>query len=158
MKSIYDFSVKDIDHEEISLEKFKGKTLLIVNVASRCGFTSQYTGLQTLYEKYKDKGLEILAFPCNQFGQQEKGNSEEIAQFCDLNFHTTFPLMEKIDVNGPNTHPLYKFLKKEQGGFLGSKIKWNFTKFLVDKNGKVVERYASITKPQNIQKDIEKIL
>ena len=128
MKSIYDFSVKDIDHEEISLEKFKGKTLLIVNVASRCGFTSQYTGLQSLYEKYKDKGFEILAFPCNQFGSQEKGTNDEIKEFCSTEYNVSFKLFDKIEVIGDNASPLFKKLTQDAG----REIQWNFTKYLIN--------------------------
>ena len=155
---IYSFDALDIRGNKVSLSAYKSKTLLIVNTASKCGFTPQYEGLQKLYEKYQNQGLEILAFPCNQFGGQEAGTSEDIQKFCDLTFHVTFTLFEKIEVNGPNEHPLYTFLKNEQGSILGSKIKWNFTKFLVDKNGKVIDRYGSITKPQIIEKDIVKIL
>ncbi|SET12670.1 glutathione peroxidase [Thalassotalea agarivorans] len=158
-QSIYQFSAKNYKGEDVALEKFADKVLLIVNTASACGFTPQYEGLQNLYAELQDKGLEVLAFPCNQFGKQEKGSNEEIASFCDLNFHITFPLFEKIDVNGDNAHPLYKYLKQEAKGVLGSeKIKWNFTKFLVDKSGKVVKRYGSITKPEAIKADIEKLL
>lgn len=156
---IYDFSAKDIEGQEQSLERFKGKTLLIVNVASKCGFTPQYKGLEALYQQYKDQGLEILGFPCDQFGHQEPGNEKEIKEFCSLNYDVSFPLFAKIEVNGNSAHPLYDFLKKEQGGVLGSEgIKWNFTKFLVDKSGKVVKRYGSIDKPEAIGKDIAAIL
>lgn len=141
------------------MSQYKGKALLIVNTASKCGFTPQYEGLQQVYDKYKDQGLEILAFPCNQFGSQEPGNDEEIQSFCNLNYSTKFPLFKKIDVNGDEAHPLYNFLKDQAPGLMGLKdIKWNFTKFLVDKNGKVLKRYASITKPESMQKDIEEVL
>lgn len=157
--SIYDFEVTTIDREKITLEAYKGKVLLIVNVASRCGFTSQYEGLEVLYKKYKDKGLVVLGFPCNQFSEQEPGNEEEIKNFCTLTYDVTFPMFAKIEVNGDNAHPLYNYLKKEQPGFLGSEaIKWNFTKFLVNKEGKVVDRYAPATKPEDIESDILKLL
>ncbi|KAJ4840368.1 Glutathione peroxidase 2 [Turnera subulata] len=142
-KSIYDFTVKDIRGNDVSLSQYSGKVVLIVNVASQCGFTqSNYKELNVLYEKYKDQGLEILAFPCNQFGGQEPGNNEEIQETVCTRFKAEFPVFDKIDVNGKNTAPLYQFLKSEKGGFLVSAIKWNFTKFLVNKEGKVVERYA----------------
>lgn len=154
--SIYDFKAIDIKGNERSLSEFKGKSLLIVNTASKCGFTPQYEGLQDLYNKYQGK-LEILAFPCNQFGKQEPGSAQDIQSFCDLTFKTTFPLFEKIDVNGEDTHPLYKFLKNELPGVLGSqKIKWNFTKFLIDAQGNPVKRYAPIDKPESIEDDIVK--
>ncbi|RZC71980.1 hypothetical protein C5167_035149 [Papaver somniferum] len=158
-KSIYDFSVKDIDGKDVSLSKFKGKTLLVVNVASRCGLTtSNYTELSRIYEKYKTQGLEILAFPCNQFGFQEPGSNTEIKQFACTRFRAEFPIFDKVDVNGPFTAPVYQFLKSSAGGFLGDLIKWNFEKFLVDKNGKVVERYPPTTSPFQIEKDIQKLL
>jgi glutathione peroxidase len=156
---VYDFQVKTIDGKEISLSEYKGKTLLIVNVASHCGFTPQYEGLEKLYEQYKDKGFFILGFPCNQFGAQEPGNEAEIKSFCDLNYGVKFPLFSKIDVNGENTHPLYGYLKKELPGVLGSEgIKWNFTKFLVDRDGNVVKRYAPNDTPESIGPDLEKVL
>jgi glutathione peroxidase len=158
-KHFYDFSAKSITGEEVSMSTYKGKVVLVVNVASECGFTSQYEGLEKLYETYKDQGLVILGFPCNQFGGQESGTEKEIQNFCKLNFGVTFPLFEKIEVNGDGTHPLYIFLKSEATGFLGTKgIKWNFTKFLIDKNGNVVDRYGSSTKPKKIASDIEKLL
>lgn len=158
-KSIYDFSVKDIDGKELPLSKFKGKVLLIVNVASRCGLTSSnYTELSHLYEKYKTQGFEILAFPCNQFGGQEPGSNPEIKQFACTRFKAEFPIFDKVEVNGPNTAPVYQFLKSSAGGFLGDLIKWNFEKFLVDKNGKVVERYPPTTSPFQIEKDIQKLV
>lgn len=157
--SIYDFTVKSNNGEDTSLSNYKGKALLVVNTASKCGFTPQYEGLQSVYEKYKDQGLEILAFPCNQFGEQEPGNDAEIQSFCSMNYSTTFLLFSKIDVNGKNAHPLYNFLKEQAPGLLGLKdIKWNFTKFLIDKNGAVVKRYAPTTKPEEIQEDIAKLL
>lgn len=159
MASIYDFSATTIDGAEQSLSTYRGKTLLIVNVASKCGFTPQYEGLEKLYRDNHDRGLVVLGFPCDQFGHQEPGNADEIKNFCSLNYDVTFPMFEKIDVNGANTHPLYKFLKKEAKGLLGSEaIKWNFTKFLVDKSGKVVRRYAPTDAPASIGKDVEAML
>jgi glutathione peroxidase len=153
--SIYDFEVKTISGEIISMSSFKNKVLLIVNVASKCGFTSQYEGLERLYEKYKEQGLVILGFPCNQFMNQEPSSEEEIQSFCSLNYGVTFPMFAKIDVNGENAHPLYTYLKEAQKGLLGSEaIKWNFTKFLVDKNGVVVNRFAPSTKPESLEVDI----
>ncbi|TGL61287.1 glutathione peroxidase [Leptospira ognonensis] len=157
-QSIYDLSVKR-GSEEVPLSKYKDKVLLIVNTASQCGFTPQYKGLQETYEKLNPKGFEILAFPCNQFGEQEPGTDAEIKTFCERTFMTTFPIFSKLEVNGANTDPLYAHLKKEASGFLGLKdIKWNFTKFLVDKHGKVVKRYAPMTKPEDIEKDIVKLI
>lgn len=158
MTTVFDFTVKDNEGNNISLEKYKGKVLLIVNTATECGFTPQYEGLQELYKSYKDQGFEVLDFPCNQFGGQAPGTDNEIANFCTARFGTTFDRFAKIDVNGENEDPLYTFLKNSQGGVLGDKIKWNFTKFLVDRNGNVVERYSSQKKPENIAKDIEKLL
>ena len=156
MSSIYDFEVTDIQGQPKSLGDYRGKVLLIVNTASECGFTPQYSGLQELYQQYKDRGLEILAFPCNQFGGQEPGTEKEIASFCDTRFHTTFPLHAKIDVNGSDAHPLFVFLKEQAPGLLGSKaIKWNFTKFLVDRAGNVVQRYAPKDTPAALRSDIE---
>ncbi|MBU2925325.1 glutathione peroxidase [Colwellia sp. 4_MG-2023] len=156
---IYQFSANNNAGEEIQLSTYKNKVMLIVNTASDCGFTPQYEGLQNLYQKHQSQGLEVLAFPCNQFKQQEKGDNEAIKQFCDLRFNIKFPLFSKIDVNGDNTHPLFNFLKSEAPGVLGSKrIKWNFTKFLVNKEGKVIKRYAPTTKPAAIESDIEKLL
>jgi glutathione peroxidase len=145
--------------EQITLEQYKGKVLLIVNTASKCGFTPQYEGLEALYKKYKDKGLEILGFPCDQFGHQEPGNDEDIAEFCSLNFGVSFPLFQKTIVNGPEANPLFESLKKEAPGLLGTKrIKWNFTKFLVTPDGKVLKRYAPTIKPSAIEADIIKHL
>jgi glutathione peroxidase len=155
---IYDFSAKLNDGSDQSLADYKGKVLLIVNTASKCGFTPQYKGLQELYAKYHDKGFEILGFPCDQFGHQEPGNDEEIKSFCELHYGVTFPLFAKIEVNGNKAHPLYKFLKSEKGGLLGDNIKWNFTKFLLDKQGTVVERFAPQTTPEKIATDIEREL
>ena len=153
--SIYDFEVKTISGEIISMNTFKNKVLLIVNVASKCGFTNQYEGLESLYEKYKDQGLVILGFPCNQFMNQEPLSEEEIQSFCSLNYGVTFPMFAKIDVNGDQAHPLFKYLKEAQKGLLGIEaIKWNFTKFLVDKNGVVINRFAPATKPESLEVDI----
>ncbi len=157
--NFYQYQVVTNRKQAFELNSLKNKVVLIVNTASACGFTPQYAGLEELYQKYKDKGFEILAFPCNQFGKQEKGDNEAIQQFCDLNFNINFPLMDKVDVNGENAAPLFKFLKTEAPGILGSKsIKWNFTKFLVDGNGKVVKRYAPTTKPEELVNDIERLL
>mgnify|MGYP000191599327 CR=1 FL=1 len=159
MSDIYQFSVIDNTGESVALSTYQNKVLLIVNTASDCGFTPQYKGLQELYQKHQAEGLEVLAFPCNQFKQQEKGSNEEIKQFCDLRFNIKFPLFSKIDVNGENTDPLFNYLKTQAPGILGSKnIKWNFTKFLVNKEGNVVKRYAPTTKPEAIESDIEKLL
>lgn len=156
--SIYDFSVKDTKGNDISLEQYKGKVLLIVNTATACGFTPQYKELQDLYLKYKDKGFEILDFPCNQFGKQAPGSNEEIASFCEIKYKTTFRTFAKIDVNGKNADPLYVYLKQQEKGFLGEAIKWNFTKFLIDKEGNVVDRYAPITRPSKIEDQIAELL
>lgn len=155
---IYDFVVKDNKGEDVKLEKYKGKVLLIVNTATKCGFTPQYNGLENLFEKYNDRGFEILDFPCNQFASQAPENDQEIDSFCSLNFGTKFDRFQKIDVNGEKEDPLYTFLKKEEGGILGGKIKWNFTKFLIDRDGNVVKRFAPATKPEKIEKDIESLL
>ena len=157
--SIYDFTCKDSSGNEISLSDYRGKTLLIVNTASKCGFTPQYDGLQSLQDQYALEKFSVLAFPCNQFGGQEPGTDNEIQEFCSLNFKTTFPVFSKIDVNGENAHPLYKFLCSEKKGVLGSEnIKWNFTKFLINSDGDPVARYASTTTPDKIAKDIENLL
>lgn len=155
---IFDFKVKNNKGEEVSLSKYKGDVLLIVNTATGCGFTPQYKGLEELYKKYKDEGFEVLDFPCNQFGHQAPGSDKEIDSFCTLNYDTTFPRFKKIDVNGENADPLYKWLKKEKGGFFGSAIKWNFTKFLVDRSGKVINRYAPTTAPEKIEEAIKDLL
>ncbi len=158
-QSVYDFSAKNIKGQDVPLSQYKGKVLLIVNVASRCGYTPQYQGLEELYKEYTPKGFEVLGFPCNQFGAQEPGTSEEIASFCDLTFKTTFPLFAKVNVNGSDAHPLYEFMKKEKKGFLGTGlIKWNFTKFLVDREGQVVERFAPQTEPKDIAGAVSKLL
>lgn len=159
MKSIYDYKVDDSQKNPVSLSDYKGKTLLIVNVASRCGLTPQYKGLQELYSKYSNKDFEILAFPCNQFGAQEPGSNEEIKEFCDINFNVSFKIFDKINVNGSNASPLFKHLKNEAKGLMGSEaIKWNFTKFLIDNNGSVIKRYSPQTTPDKIDKDLTKIL
>ena len=157
--SIYDFKCKNSSGNEISLSDYRGKTLLIVNTASKCGFTPQYDGLQSLQDQYALEKFSVLAFPCNQFGGQEPGTDNEIQEFCSLNFKTTFPVFSKIDVNGENAHPLYKFLCSEKKGVLGSEnIKWNFTKFLINSDGDPVARYASTTTPEKISRDIEKLI
>ncbi len=159
MASIYDYTATTITGKEQPVSDFKGQVLLIVNTASKCGFTPQFKGLEKLYEAYKDKGLNILGFPCNQFAGQDPGSNDEISQFCELNYGVTFPMFAKIDVNGDGAHPLFKHLKTAAPGLLGSEaIKWNFTKFLVDRNGNVVERYAPTTEPEKMAKDIEKLL
>ncbi|MBE6664380.1 MAG: glutathione peroxidase [Ruminococcaceae bacterium] len=156
--SIYDFNAKDINGKDISLSKYKGKVLLIVNTATGCGFTPQYNALEALYKKYEEKGFEILDFPCNQFGKQAPGEDHEIKDFCEINFGVSFDQFSKIEVNGKNEHPLYTYLKSRKGGILGNKIKWNFTKFLINKNGEVVARFAPNVKPENIENDIIKLL
>lgn len=159
MSAIYDIKAQTIDGREISLAQFKGKALLVVNVASKCGFTPQYEGLEKLYETYKDRGFEVLAFPCNQFGAQEPGTAQDISQFCTVNYGVKFPLFAKVEVNGPGTHPLWAHLKKEEPGVLGTEaIKWNFTKFLIDRNGNVRERFAPSTKPEDLTTKVEQVL
>jgi glutathione peroxidase len=157
--SVYDYSAKTLDGQDASLADYRGQVLLIVNTASKCGFTPQYEGLETLYRDYKHKGFTVLAFPCNQFGAQEPGNAEEIANFCSLTYDVTFPVLAKIDVNGPSAHPLYAYLKHEQKGLLGTEaIKWNFTKFLIGRDGEVVERFAPTTKPEDLKLAVEALL
>jgi glutathione peroxidase len=157
--SVYDYSAKTLDGQDVSLADYRGQVLLIVNTASKCGFTPQYEGLEALYKAHKDRGFRVLAFPCNQFGAQEPGNAEEIASFCSLTYDVTFPVMSKIDVNGADAHPLYRFLKKEQKGVLGTEaIKWNFTKFLIGKDGEVVERFAPTVKPEDLKVAVEALL
>ncbi|HVP55130.1 MAG TPA: glutathione peroxidase [Candidatus Eisenbacteria bacterium] len=156
--SVYDFTANLNNGQPQPLSAYRGRVLLIVNTASECGFTPQYKGLQELYAKYHDRGLEILGFPCDQFGHQEPGSDADIRSFCDLNYGVTFPLFSKIEVNGDGAHPLYKWLKSEKAGLLGEKIKWNFTKFLIDKQGNVVDRYAPTTTPEKIAADIEREL
>jgi glutathione peroxidase len=159
MASVYDFSAADIDGNQRALADFRGTVLLIVNTASKCGFTYQYKGLEALHRAYAGKGAEVLGFPCNQFRQQEPGSAEEIKNFCSLTYDVTFPMFAKIDVNGPNTHPLYVFLENEKRGMFGSKsIKWNFTKFLIGKDGSVLARYGPTTNPEAIKADIDKAL
>jgi len=158
-RTIADFTAVLPNGEPISLADRLGKVVLVVNTASKCGFTPQYRGLEALWQKYRGRGFEVMAFPCNQFGGQEPGNAEEIASFCEVNFGLSFPLMGKVEVNGPNAVPLYDWLKAEAPGIFGSKaIKWNFTKFLIDRNGKVVRRYAPTDKPQQLERDIEALL
>ena len=156
--TIYDFIVKDAKGNDVSLSDYKGKVLLVVNTATGCGFTPQYEGLQKLYDDYKEQGLEILDFPCNQFGHQAPGTDAEIVTFCQSKYNVSFKTFKKIDVNGENAAPLYTFLKKQKGGVLGSNIKWNFTKFLVDRNGNVVERYAPTVTPDKIEADVKALL
>ncbi|HUH63940.1 MAG TPA: glutathione peroxidase [Terracidiphilus sp.] len=158
-RTAYDFSAPLLDGRTLSLAEFKGRVLLIVNTASQCGFTPQYAGLEELFREYKDRGLEVLGFPCNQFGAQEPGSAEEIGAFCEKNYGVSFPVFAKIDVNGDQAHPLYRFLKGEKGGIFGTEaIKWNFTKFLVDRDGKVVERYGPSTEPKALADAIEELL
>ena len=153
--TVYDFQAKDISGKDIALSAFKGKVMLVVNTASKCGFTPQFGGLEALHSAYAAKGLVVLGFPCNQFGSQDPGSDSEIAEFCQMNYGVSFPMMGKIDVNGPAAHPLYKWLAAEAPGLLGSKaIKWNFTKFLVGKDGQVIRRYAPLDKPASMEKDI----
>lgn len=159
MSSIYDIQVKTIEGEVTTLEKFKGRALLIVNTATKCGYTPQFEGLNALYKKYKDQGLVVLGFPCNQFMNQEPLDEKGIANFCDINYKVEFPMFAKLEVNGPNTHPLYQVLKKEARGFLGTQaIKWNFTKFFVTADGKVKKRYATRTTPEEIDRELSGIL
>ncbi len=157
-KTVYEYTAKNIDGVTVNLSDYEGKVLLIVNTASECGFTPQYEGLQELYAKYKEQGFEVLAFPCNQFGGQEPGEGNEIKEFCSTKFSTTFPLFDKIDVNGENAHPLYVYLKSKQSGLVTDDIKWNFTKFLIGKDGVPINRYAPQTTPAKITPDIEKEL
>lgn len=158
MKPIYDFTIQMPNGTEKTLKEYEGKPLIVVNTASKCGLTPQFKGLQELYEKYSDQGLEIIGFPCDQFNNQEYENIEETTQFCQINYGVTFPITAKIDVNGENTHPLFAFLKKQKKGILSDTIKWNFTKFLIDREGQVVERYAPTTVPSKIEEDIKKLL
>jgi glutathione peroxidase len=158
MASIYDFTAKSLAGEDVALKQFEGKVLLIVNTASACGFTPQYKGLEALQKAYGSRGFSVLGFPCNQFGRQEPGNAAQIQQFCASNYAVSFPMFDKIDVNGDNAHALYKFLKSEKSGMLGPSIKWNFTKFLIDRSGKVVARHAPTTTPKALKKEIEALL
>jgi glutathione peroxidase len=156
--SVYAFTAKSLSGKDVSLGDFRGQVLLVVNTASKCGFTPQYEGLEKLHEELHPKGLTVLGFPCNQFGKQEPGNEDEIGQFCQVNYGVSFPMFAKIDVNGPDAHPLYRYLKHEKPGVLGGRIKWNFTKFLVDRAGKVVARYAPTTKPESLAQPIARLL
>lgn len=158
MPGVYDFTAQSLAGDEVPLQRFEGQVLLIVNTASACGFTPQYKGLQALHEALGPRGLSVLGFPCNQFGAQEPGDAKQIEQFCETKYAVTFPMFAKIDVNGPAAHPLYQYLRKEKSGLLGSSIKWNFTKFLVDRSGKVVGRYAPTATPEAMRKDIEGLL
>jgi glutathione peroxidase len=159
LTSIYDFSAETLDGQPAPLADYRGKVVLIVNTASKCGFTGQYAGLEKLYKRFRDRGLVVLGFPCNQFGSQEPGNAEEIASFCSLTYDVQFPMMRKIDVNGPKAHPLYAYLKKAKTGFLGTQsIKWNFTKFLVDRSGQVTGRFAPNVEPRALEGAIEALL
>ncbi len=159
MGSVYDYKAKSLDGREVPLSDYQGKVMLIVNTASKCGFTPQYAGLEELYAEYQGKGLTVLGFPCDQFGHQEPGSSEQISAFCERNYGVTFPMFEKIEVNGANAHPLYQYLKDEKPGLLGTRgIKWNFTKFLIDRAGKVVDRFAPTDTPKSIRPAIEKLL
>ncbi|MFD1551101.1 glutathione peroxidase [Putridiphycobacter roseus] len=157
-KNIYDFEVKNIQSQPVQLSKYKNKPFLIVNTASQCGLTPQFEGLEKLYKTYKDQGFSILGFPCNQFGGQEPGTEKDIQEGCMINYGVSFDMFSKVDVNGETEAPLFTYLKDKKGSLLGKKIKWNFTKFLVDQNGKVIKRYSPITKPMTISKDIEKLL
>jgi len=154
----YQFSAKSLQGNEIKMDSYNGKTILVVNTASKCGLTPQFEGLEKLYQDYKDKGLVILGFPCNQFANQEPGDEKSISEGCLINYGVTFPMFSKIEVNGANAHPIYKYLKKELGSIFGSKIKWNFTKFLIDSNGKPIKRFAPVTKPEKIAVYLEKIM
>jgi glutathione peroxidase len=159
VSNVYDFTANSLDGKPVSLGDYNGKVLLIVNTASKCGFTPQYEGLEALYQKYRDRGLAVLGFPCNQFGAQEPGSAGEIGSFCQKNYGVSFPMFEKIDVNGEGAHPLYRWLKSGARGLLGSEgIKWNFTKFLVDRKGNVVDRFAPTTKPEDLQSNVEALL
>jgi glutathione peroxidase len=159
MSSVYDFNARTLEGDDRSLADYRGQALLIVNVASKCGFTPQYEGLEALYRKYRERGFAVLGFPCNQFGHQEPGDASAIREFCTSSYDVTFPMFAKIDVNGEQAHPLYEYLKHESKGLLGTEaIKWNFTKFLVDKHGKVVERYAPTVGPESLEADVEKVL
>jgi glutathione peroxidase len=156
--SFYDLEARKLNGERIKMKEFEGKTVVVVNTASKCGLTPQYKGLENLYKKYKDDGLVILGFPSNQFANQEPGTSDEIEEFCQVNYGVSFPMFEKIDVNGNNTHPVFKFLKGRLGGFLGSRIKWNFTKFVIDGKGRPIKRFSPTTKPEKMEAVIEKTL
>lgn len=156
--NFYEFEARDMDDELKSMAAYKGKVVLVVNTASKCGFTPQFKGLEALYQQYKDQGLEVIGFPCNQFKEQDPGSNAEIKSFCELNYGVTFEIFQKIDVKGPDQHPIYKFLTSQQKGLMGSEVKWNFTKFLVDREGNVVKRFASTVKPEKINRHIEALL
>ncbi|HQN20910.1 MAG TPA: glutathione peroxidase [Thermotogota bacterium] len=156
--SFYDYSARKMNGREVKMETYKGKVVIVVNTASKCGFTPQFAELETLYEKYKDQGLAILGFPCNQFANQDPASNQEIQNFCQLNYGVSFDMFEKVDVNGPETTPLYQFLKEEAKGAFGGKIKWNFTKFLIDRKGEVIRRYAPATPPLKMEEEIKKLL
>ncbi|MGE5159397.1 MAG: glutathione peroxidase [Gemmatimonas sp.] len=158
MPSVYDFSAKSLAGDEVPLRRFEGKVLLVVNTASKCGFTPQYQGLEALHRKFAVRGFAVLGFPCNQFGGQEPGSAKEIGDFCASKYDVTFPMFDKIDVNGSGAHPLYNYLKNEKSGLLGASIKWNFTKFLVDRSGQVAARHAPTTRPESLRRDIEALL
>lgn len=159
MTSLYEYTARELGGEPVSLERYRDKVLLIVNTASECGFTPQYAGLQRLHDRYAARGFEVLGFPCNQFGKQEPGDAAQIGSFCEKQYGVAFPMFEKIDVKGPNAHPLYRYLTRQAPGVLGTRwIKWNFTKFLVDRSGRVVKRYAPATKPEELEGDIEALL
>ena len=158
MPGVYDFTAKSLAGDDVPLKQFEGKVLVIVNTASKCGFTPQYEGLEALHRELSPRGFAVLGFPCNQFGNQEPGDAKQIAEFCERKYDVSFPLFEKIDVNGANAHPLYEYLKREKTGLLGSSIKWNFTKFLVDRSGKVVARHAPTMTPQGLKREIEALL
>ncbi len=158
MTKIYDYKALTSKGQELDFKQFEGKVLLIVNTASKCGFTPQFAGLEELNQKYKDRGLVVIGFPCNQFGNQDPGSDEEISGFCQLNYGVTFQIMKKVDVNGDNADPIFKYLKEQTGGLLGSAIKWNFTKFLISRNGDTIKRFAPVTAPKKLEKDIEKML
>jgi glutathione peroxidase len=158
MQSVYDFNARSLSGEDVPLKRFEGQVLLIVNTASACGFTPQYNGLEALQREIGPRGFSVLGFPCNQFGGQEPGDAQAIAEFCSSNYHVSFPMFDKIDVNGGNAHPLYRYLKGEKSGLLGSAIKWNFTKFLVDRVGKVVARHAPTARPEGLRQEIEALL
>jgi len=158
MPAVYDFTARSLAGDDVPLKQFEGQVLLIVNTASQCGFTPQYQGLEALHRELSPRGFAVLGFPCNQFGSQEPGNAKQIAEFCESKYDVSFPMFEKIDVNGSNAHPLYNYLKREKTGLLGSSIKWNFTKFLVDRSGKVVARHAPTMTPQGLKREIEALL
>jgi len=156
--SFYDLSAEQLEGGEFDFKQLEGKVVLVVNTASKCGFTPQFEGLEKIYQDFKDDGLVVLGFPCNQFGSQDPGSASEIGEFCQRNYGVSFPMMAKVDVNGSNAHPVYRYLKKAQGGLVLDAIKWNFTKFLVNREGEVVERFGSITKPESLKSDIKKLL